>query len=182
MGIRDMVARAFCKRAENDQASPMEPVDAAEPPEGPVSAEEVLLGCSFATRDDALRALSKHAVDLGIASDPDELMDAFLEREAEGTTGMMDSFAIPHAKSASISRVAVLVAKSRRDIGSWETMDGVPVRVVIALLVPDDQANTEHLRMLAKMAEALMDEGFRTRLRRSDDVACIAAEVNRHLR
>ena len=40
----------------------------------------------------------------------------------------------------------------------------------------------EHLRMLAKMAEALMDEGFRTRLRRSDDVAYIAAEVNRHLR
>ena len=40
----------------------------------------------------------------------------------------------------------------------WDTMDGAPVNVAIALLIPGAQAGTTHLKILSKVAEALMDE------------------------
>lgn len=181
MGIWDTVARAF--KAKDVQANE-ETLLSREPsgsPDGPVSPEDVMVGCSLTTRKEALHALSARAVELGIAEDEQALVEAFLQRESEGTTGMMDGFAIPHAKASTIKRRAVLVAKSDSAIASWETMDGEPVSVIVALLVPEDQAGTDHLRMLANMAEALMDSRFRSMLRRSDDPREISAEVNRHL-
>lgn len=88
-------------------------------------------------------------------------MNAFLAREAEGTTGMMEGFAIPHAKSDAITEAAVIVVKDESGVTGWDTMDGAPVNVAIALLIPGAQAGTTHLKILSKVAEALMDEDFR---------------------
>ena len=103
-------------------------------------------------------------------------MNAFLAREAEGSTGMMEGFAIPHAKSDAITDAAVIVVKDDSGVTGWDTMDGAPVNVAIALLIPGAQAGTTHLKILSKVAEALMDEGFRatvkvppTRRDRQDD-------------
>lgn len=85
-------------------------------------------------------------------------MNAFLAREAEGTTGMMEGFAIPHAKSDAITEAAVIVVKDDSGVTGWDTMDGAPVNVAIALLIPGAQAGTTHLKILSKVAEALMDE------------------------
>ena len=62
-------------------------------------------------------------------------MNAFLAREAEGTTGMMEGFAIPHAKSDAITEAAVIVVKDESGVTGWDTMDGAPVNVAIALLI-----------------------------------------------
>lgn len=64
-----------------------------------VKVENVFVAEDFASRDEALSFVSNQAVKAGIASDADAVMNAFLAREAEGTTGMMEGFAIPHAKS-----------------------------------------------------------------------------------
>ena len=98
-----------------------------------VSADNVFLGLDLASRDGALSFVSNEAVKLGIADDADELMAAFLKREDEGSTGMMDGFAIPHAKSATVKRAAVVVVKDDGGIEGWESMDGAPVNVAIAL-------------------------------------------------
>ena len=62
-----------------------------------VSASHVVLGCSASTVDEVLKLLSEQAVSFGIATDAEALCEAFKAREAEGTTGMMGGFAIPHA-------------------------------------------------------------------------------------
>ena len=146
-----------------------------------VKASNVYVGQDFSTRDEALSFISNQAVKAGIASDADELMAAFLKRESEGTTGMMDGFAIPHAKSAAVSDASVVVVKDPAGVGSWDTMDGQPVNVAIALLIPETQAGTTHLKLLSKVAEALMDEGFRETVKKSDDPAEIARTINERL-
>lgn len=146
-----------------------------------VKVENVFVAEDFASRDEALSFVSNQAVKAGIASDADAVMNAFLAREAEGTTGMMEGFAIPHAKSDAITEAAVIVVKDEFGVTGWDTMDGAPVNVAIALLIPGAQAGTTHLKILSKVAEALMDEDFRATVKGSTDAAEIAKTINARL-
>ena len=146
-----------------------------------VKVENVFVAEDFASRDEALSFVSNQAAKAGIASDADAVMNAFLAREAEGTTGMMEGFAIPHAKSDAITEAAVIVVKDESGVTGWDTMDGAPVNVAIALLIPGAQAGTTHLKILSKVAEAFMDEDFRATVKGSTDAAEIAKTINARL-
>lgn len=146
-----------------------------------VKVENVFVAEDFASRDEALSFVSNQAVKAGLADDADAVMNAFLAREAEGTTGMMEGFAIPHAKSDAITEAAVIVVKDDSGVTGWDTMDGAPVNVAIALLIPGAQAGTTHLKILSKVAEALMDEDFRATVKGSSDAAEIAKTINARL-
>lgn len=146
-----------------------------------VKVENVFVAEDFASRDEALSFVSNQAVKAGVADDADAVMNAFLAREAEGTTGMMEGFAIPHAKSDAITEAAVIVVKDDSGVTGWDTMDGAPVNVAIALLIPGAQAGTTHLKILSKVAEALMDEDFRATVKGSSDAAEIAKTINARL-
>lgn len=168
---------------KNQKAAP-----ATKPVEAPkveaadfVKVENVFVAEDFASRDEALSFVSNQAVKAGIASDADAVMNAFLAREAEGTTGMMEGFAIPHAKSDAITEAAVIVVKDESGVTGWDTMDGAPVNVAIALLIPGAQAGTTHLKILSKVAEALMDEDFRATVKGSTDAVEIAKTINARL-
>lgn len=180
----------FEKSQKAAPAAPAKPVEApkAAAVEAPkaeaadfVKVENVFVAEDFASRDEALSFVSNQAVKAGIASDADAVMNAFLAREAEGTTGMMEGFAIPHAKSDAITEAAVIVVKDESGVTGWDTMDGAPVNVAIALLIPGAQAGTTHLKILSKVAEALMDEDFRATVKGSTDAAEIAKTINARL-
>ena len=171
---------------KNQKAAPAAP--AAKPVEAPkaeasdfVKVENVFVAEDFASRDEALSFVSNQAVKAGLANDADAVMNAFLAREAEGTTGMMEGFAIPHAKSDAITEAAVIVVKDESGVTGWDTMDGAPVNVAIALLIPGAQAGTTHLKILSKVAEALMDEDFRATVKGSTNATEIAKTINARL-
>lgn len=178
---------------KNQKAAPAAPSKSVEAPkpaavEAPkaeaadfVKVENVFVAEDFTSRDEALSFVSNQAVKAGIASDADAVMNAFLAREAEGTTGMMEGFAIPHAKSDAITEAAVIVVKDESGVTGWDTMDGAPVNVAIALLIPGAQAGTTHLKILSKVAEALMDEDFRATVKGSADAAEIAKTISDRL-
>ena len=77
-----------------------------------ISAQSVLLDQHAASREEAIGIIALKAAELGIADDADALRQAFMAREAMGETGMPDGCAIPHAKSASVARAAVVVLKN----------------------------------------------------------------------
>lgn len=145
-----------------------------------VKSSQVFLGCPATTVDDALEFLADKAAVLGIASDRDTVLAAFRAREAEGTTGMMSGFAIPHCKSAAVTASSVMVVKFAGDV-AWDSMDGQPIRTAIALLVPEGKVGTEFLKMLSKVAVMLMDEEFRGKVSATDDPEAIAAIINEGL-
>ena len=184
------------KKYDFEKSQKAAPAAAAQPVEAPkaaaveapkaeaadfVKVENVFVAEDFASRDEALSFVSNQAVKAGVANDADAVMNAFLAREAEGTTGMMEGFAIPHAKSDAINEAAVIVVKDESGVTGWDTMDGAPVNVAIALLIPGAQAGTTHLKILSKVAEALMDEDFRATVKGSTDAAEIAKTINARL-
>lgn len=145
-----------------------------------VPVSHVLLDCKAATVDDALKLISDQAVSFGMASDADAVLDAFKAREAEGTTGMMGGFAIPHAKSDAIKEAGIIVVKFSEGV-EWVSMDKEPITCAIALLTPLSEAGTTHLQLLSKVAVLLMDEHFRSSVQGAAAAEEIAKLVNEGL-
>ncbi|MEK7207013.1 MAG: PTS sugar transporter subunit IIA [Pseudomonadota bacterium] len=76
--------------------------------------------------------------------------DALSEREQQGSTGIGRGIAIPHGRLRGLSQAvgAFVTLKNEMDYGA---IDHKPVKMVFALLVPENAEN-EHLRLLALLA------------------------------
>lgn len=147
---------------------------------GFVSEENILLHQQATTREEALRAIAGAAADLGVANDVDAVYEAFLAREQIDKTGMVDGFAVPHCKTNAVKIAAVVIFKNDRPL-EWPSLDDGPVDIAMALLIPDSEAGTTHLRLLSKAAMLLMDDNFKSKLRESDDAVDLAAMLNMEL-
>ena len=131
--------------------------------------QNVVLDVPAASQREALEAVAEAAVNLGYADDVDDIVAGLLEREAEVSTALMDGIAIPHAKRVSIKATALIVVRLAGAV-DWA---GDPVTLAVAMLVPEAQAGTTHLRLLAQVSRALIDE----RVRQALTTASSPAEV-----
>lgn len=96
----------------------------------------------------------------------EQMFERLLERERLGSTGLAGGVALPHARMPGIreSRGAFL---RLAEAVAFDALDGEPVDLVFALLVPED-ANEEHLQLLAQLATRFNDPNLRERLREAD--------------
>ncbi|WP_326590145.1 fructose-specific PTS transporter subunit EIIC [Streptomyces sp. NBC_01294] len=124
------------------------------------------------SKEAAIREMAQLLAATGNVRDVDELVRVALAREAQGTTGLGESIAIPHAKTDAVTRPTVGFARSAEGI-EWGALDGTKARLVFMIAVPEAAAGDEHLRILALLSRKLMDGGFRERLRAAPDGAAI---------
>ncbi|MFD9522199.1 fructose-specific PTS transporter subunit EIIC [Streptomyces sp. NPDC059979] len=124
------------------------------------------------SKEAAIREMAQLLAATGHVRDVDELVRVALAREAQGTTGLGESIAIPHAKTDAVTRPTVGFARSAEGI-EWGAPDGTKARLVFMIAVPEAAAGDEHLRILALLSRKLMDGGFRERLRAAPDGAAI---------
>lgn len=144
---------------------------------GFLSNKNVMLEQHEESRLDVLRAVANKAAELGVTEDSDAVYQAFLDREDMGATGMTEGFAIPHAKSPAITAATVVVFKNDKAL-EWPSFDEQPVDIAIALLVPDGEAGTTHIKLLSKTAVLLMRDEFKSLVRGTDDKQAIADAIN----
>lgn len=104
----------------------------------------------------------------GKVADVDALVAVALAREAQGTTGLGEEIAIPHAKTDAVTSPLVGFARSADGI-DWGSLDGTKAKLVFMISVPEAAAGDEHLRILAQLSRKLMDSGFRDRLQKAQD-------------
>ena len=142
-----------------------------------VKASHVFVNNPATTVDEGLAFLAKQAVELGITENEAAVLAAFQDRETEGSTGMTGGFAVPHCKSTAVKGAAIVVVKFAGEV-DWESMEGEPIRVAVALYVPDNRAATTYLRILSQIAVELMSEEFREKMLATDDPETIAELVN----
>ncbi|MCB5166340.1 fructose-specific PTS transporter subunit EIIC [Streptomyces bambusae] len=135
---------------------------------GHLTGRTVKTGLAALTKEDAIREMAELLAAAGSVRDVDELVRVALAREAQGTTGLGESIAIPHAKTDAVSRPTVGFARSAAGI-EWGAPDGTRARLVFMIAVPAAAAGDEHLRILALLSRKLMDAGFRDRLAGAPD-------------
>ena len=80
------------------------------------------------------------------------------ERERTATTGVGKEVGIPHGKIMGLSQIVGAIGVTRRGI-EYGSVDGLPVRFVVAMVAPPEQSQ-DYLRTLAKVARLLSDPSF----------------------
>ena len=117
-------------------------------------------------RDDALKYLADFAVQNNLATDAAKVLASYKQREQEGSTGMTEGFAIPHAQSAAINKSAMIILKLKKPI-DWQSLDGQKIDTVISFLIPEVDSNS-HLKYLSNTAKLLTHEDFIASLKKAD--------------
>lgn len=87
-----------------------------------------------------------------------KLAKGFLQREKLSTTGFGSGFAIPHTK-ADISRGVIAFFRFEQPV-EWESMDGSLVENAVALVMPENDGDNEHLKVISSLARLLMRKEF----------------------
>lgn len=98
----------------------------------------------------------------GCVRDAEQYKAAVIAREAEGTTGIGEGVAIPHAKTDAVIKPA-LAAMVIPDGVDYEALDGEPTNLFFLIAAPNTEDNV-HLDVLGKLSVLLMDDGFRADL------------------
>lgn len=121
------------------------------------------------TKEEVIKNLSKELMTKGMLKNLDMYIEAVLDREKEITTGFGNGIAIPHGKSNAVKESCFIFAKLKNKV-DWNSMDEKEVDMVFLLAIPCEEAGTTHLRLLSKIAVAIMEESFVEALR---DENCI---------
>jgi PTS system fructose-specific IIC component len=123
-------------------------------------------------KESAIREMGGLLAAGGKVADVEELVRTALRREEQGTTGLGEEIAIPHAKTDAVTAPVVGFARSAEGV-EWGSLDGTKAKLVFMIAVPEAAAGDEHLRILAMLSRKLMDSGFRERLAGAADGAAI---------
>ena len=91
------------------------------------------------------------------------LLEALLDREKLGPTGVGHGVALPHARSTDVEEVCgvFILLESPVDFGS---VDKLPVDIIFGLLAPEN-AGVDHLKALAIVSRTLRDNSICAKLR-----------------
>jgi PTS system nitrogen regulatory IIA component len=105
------------------------------------------------------------------------ILDALLEREASGSTGVGQGVAVPHARLDGLDHMVGVFVKLENPI-PFEAVDDRPVDLLFVLLGPKN-AGVEHLRALARVSRTLRQAELREQLRQARTIDAIYAFLAR---
>lgn len=131
-----------------------------------LNVKNIKLDVDVNSREAALKYLADLAVENGLASDSKAVYDHYQIREKEGSTGMTDGIAIPHAQSSTINKSAMLILKLKNPV-DWNSLDGKKIDTVISFLIPQVDTN-DHLKYLSNTAKLLTHKDFVAKLKAAD--------------
>lgn len=101
------------------------------------------------------------------------VIDALLERENLGPTGVGQGVALPHARLAGIEKICGIFLKLEKPM-DFDAVDRQPVDLVFALFAPET-AGVDHLKALALVSRTLRDPSVCAKLRANHDAATLHA-------
>ena len=109
-----------------------------------------------------------------------DALDALLDREAVGSTGVGYGVAVPHARVAGLTRLRGVFVRLEHAVEFGAVDDG-PVDLIFALFAPPE-ASGEHLRALARVSRILRQAELREQLRKARSPDAIHALLTQEAR
>jgi len=106
-----------------------------------------------------------------------DVLDALVERESLGSTGVGRGVAVPHARLKGVDRMRAVVVRLERPV-PFDAVDEQPVDILFALFAPEG-AQSEHLRALARTSRLLRSGEIREHLRQARSPDAIYAILSR---
>ena len=116
-----------------------------------------------------LEELSSFLKNKGLISNKENLLNALMEREQLGSTGIGENVAIPHAKISEIDQIITIFGRSIKGI-EFDSLDKKPVHFIYLVLAPA-KSSGQHLKVLARISRLLKNKSLR-------EAIMGAAEIN----
>lgn len=132
-----------------------------------ISADSVLPQVRTSSKKRLLEVISKALAREEEGLNAREVFESLCARERLGSTGLGKGVAIPHGRVTGSSRVHAVFIRLAKPL-AYDAVDGEPVDLLFALAVPE-HCTTDHLKLLAEIAEKFSDEELLTQLRAADD-------------
>lgn len=112
----------------------------------------------------------------GNINDLQRYKEGVLKREEEGTTGIGEGIAIPHAKTDAVSAPGLAAMLVPQGV-DYDALDGQPVHMIFLIAAPNTEENV-HLEVLSRLSMLLMDDEFRKNLLDAADVTEFLAHID----
>lgn len=114
--------------------------------------ENIKLQLDLASQTEVLKYLSQLLQSVEPEVDQEAIYGKLLLRE-KCSTNLGDTVALPHVQATGISRMHLYFLQLKNPI-TWGTE--TPVKMVLALFIPQSEANFEHVNYLAGIAQILL--------------------------
>ena len=110
------------------------------------------------TKYDVLRELATLLETAGKIPNREPVIDALVERESKGSTGLEAGIAVPHCKTTEVDRLVLSIGIAPAGI-DFEALDGNPSKLFFLLLAPPNQSGP-HIEALSEIARITQSTSF----------------------
>ena len=118
----------------------------------------MVLDLKAESKEEAIKEIANKFFEKGYVKSAEDFADGLREREAQGSTALGESVAIPHSKNKTVIEPAVLFARKKTGL-DYDALDGMPTQIFFAIGAPDGENNL-HVATLAELSKMIMKEGF----------------------
>ncbi len=132
-----------------------------------LSPDDVLPALASRTQHSVLEEFAGHLARMGRIRVASALVDALVERENLGSTGIGHGVAIPHGRLKGLSDILIAFGRSLAGV-PFDAHDGQPVHLFFLLVAPEDSAGL-HLKALARISRIVKSPDCRKALMNAPD-------------
>jgi len=132
-----------------------------------IVSDSIIADLQASDRDTALRELVTSLASAGSIPQTavDEIVNALIKREQNGSTGFGKGVAVPHVKHPAIKQMSGTIGRSSNGL-DFAALDHQPVYSIVLLLSPENQPQ-QHLQAMNIVFSNLQKDMFRKFLRQS---------------
>ena len=130
-----------------------------------ISKKSIALGVHPTTKLEAIDMLVDLLMTAGAVREREVVRRDVLAREAQGSTGLSDGLATPHAQNAAVKKAFISLITVPEGV-NFDSIDGKPARLLVLLAAPLKAGDTAMTEM-GRLAVLLMNEDFRESLIRA---------------
>lgn len=142
-----------------------------------LQADTIVLPLLATTKEEVLDELIGKLAESGRLNSKEEMKAAILAREAQGSTGIGEGIAIPHAKTSAVKKPSICFGLSSEGI-DFDSLDGSKAHLFFMIAATED-ANQAHLETLALLSQMLMDDDVRQELMRANTKEQVLSIISR---
>ena len=123
-----------------------------------ISKKTVKAPLESSSKNDIIRELLGLLDSSGLIDDSQAAFDAVRSREDQGSTGLGDGIAVPHARTELVKQLTLALGIAPDGV-DFESLDGQPTKIIFLLLAPPNQSGP-HLEALSEVGKIAQSRSF----------------------
>lgn len=127
-----------------------------------ISKKSIALNVHPSDKNEAIDMLVDLLMTAGTIKDKAVVKRDILKREAQGSTGLANGLATPHAQNNSVKKPSISVITVPEGV-EFNSLDNKPARLLILFAAPE-KADDDSMTQMGRLAVLLMDEDFKESL------------------